>query len=299
MPVLLLSSGFWIYLICAERPSEVHGRSGCMIDVNGGLSALENQISPITEEKYNQYKNLHDRCQEAGMKKNAHGTVFAVPLPDGTFVTGRVMLDINACLKRRLFPADSPLPGLGQAYLVDMYSAVTRTPESILSAPLVRGAFLESDEVGESWPVVGHKAVDPREVEFPETIIGFMTPEGECAFECGEMRLPLPFQDRETEKMGEFKARHSAFIWPFTCLRMLGRDNEVPTDYKTASLQGTDLRQSQYRRTVYEYLPFSMARSYFEKQKTDGPSVDPPLRYSLRNESISTTGMNRKSVRSW
>jgi hypothetical protein len=208
------------------------------------------------------------------MIRSAHGTVFAVPLPDGTFLTGRVMLDIYACLKRRLLPPDSPLPGLGKVFLVDMHSAVTRTPNYVPSTLLIRGAFLESDEIGETWPVVGHNGVDPHEVEFPETVIGFMSSEGECAFECGEMRLPLPFQDNETEKIGEFKTRHSAFLWPFTCLRLLGREDEIPTEYKTASLDGTDLCQSRFRAMVYEHLPFSAGASYFEKQKQMGHRLE-------------------------
>lgn len=204
------------------------------------------------------------------MRKTRHGTYFAVPLPDGTFLTGRVLLDLYACLKRRLFPADSPLPGLGKAYLIDMYSSITAKPELAVSDHLVRGAFVESDEVGSTWPIVGHRPIDPHEVEFPETIIGFMHEEGCAAFECGEIRAPLPFEYEEKDRIGEYKSRHSAFLWPYTCLRLLGRASEVPGGYKTASLQGNDLRYSKFRSMVYEHLPFPMDMSYFEKQKQLG-----------------------------
>lgn len=204
------------------------------------------------------------------MKKTAHGTIFAVPLPDGTFLSGRVMLDIYACLKRRLLPADSPLPGLGKAYLIEMYSAISGRAEYTPSDILIRGAFLESDDVGDTWPIIGHKPVDPHEVEFPESIIGHMHALGGCDFQCGEISIPLPLDHATTDKVGEFKCRHSAFLWPFTCLRVLGRESEVPQDYKMASLDGADLRRSKHRGTIYEYLPFRMDTCYFEKQKAMG-----------------------------
>jgi len=204
------------------------------------------------------------------MKKTAHGTLFAVPLPDGTFLSGRVMLDIYACLKRRLFPADSPLPGLGKAYLIEMYSAVTEQAEHVPSNILIRGAFVESDEVGKSWPIIGHKPINPHEVEFPESILVFMHAGGQLAFECGELRIPLPLDYYTADRIKQLKCRHSAFLWPFTCLRMLDRENEVPKDYKMASLVGADLRNSPYRAMVYEHLPFTTEMSYFEKQQSMG-----------------------------
>src|SRR5262249_64891 len=121
------------------------------------------------------------------MKEMAHGTLFAVPLPDGSFLCGRVMLDIRGCLKRHLFPATSPLPGLGKAHLSEMYAAVTPVPEYVPSPLLVPGAFIESWEVGRSWPIIGHMPVDPKTVEFPESLIGFSHPGGGVAFECGEI----------------------------------------------------------------------------------------------------------------
>lgn len=204
------------------------------------------------------------------MRQLANGSLFAVPLPDGTFVSGRVMLDIYGCLKRRLLPGDSPLAGAGKAHLVEMYSAITRDAAYEPSPIMIPGAIVSSDEMGTKWPIIGRIEVDPQTVEFPEAVLGRMHPGGECAFYCGEMRVLLPLPLKTAEMISEFARTHSSMLWPFTCLRMLGREGEIPGDYKMATLSGGDLRYSQYRNMIYEHLPFPVSLPHFEKQKAMG-----------------------------
>lgn len=220
------------------------------------------------------------------MAKAAHGTIFAVPLPDGTYISGRVMLDIEVCLRRRLFPADSPLTFYRGGHLIEMYSATTATPVYVPSPISIPGAFVEKKEIGKLWPIVGEVPVDPRTVEFPETLIGFQHPQGGAAFECGEMHLPVPmfqqpimFQGQRDlayfwpsgiEGVRSFGTRHSAFYWHYTWLRAVGRDLEVPREIKDATIEGYDLRVSPHRARIYEHLPFRMEQSYFEKQALFG-----------------------------
>jgi hypothetical protein len=210
------------------------------------------------------------------MDKPKHGDIFAVPLPDRTYLCGRVTLDISACLTRRLVPAGSPLTGmLGGAFLIEMYRQVLPGLEYIPSPLLVPGAFVDcSDEVGSSWPIVAHQDVDPQKVEFPEALIGYRTSVGQVAFDCGEMRIGLPFKHAELDRVGEFTRLHSAFLWPYTCLRLLGRESEVPTDYKMATLAGSDLRFSPHRDRIYQHLPFRKELSYFEKQAQLGLHIE-------------------------
>lgn len=206
-------------------------------------------------------------------KKLPHGEIFAVPLPGGAFLHGRILLDINGTLKRRLFPEDASLTALGRAYLVEMYSVVRSSIGYKPSAVLIPGAIVDAKEANEiwaDWSIVGHNAVDPKKIEFPETLIGFQHPQGEIAYECGEIRIPLPLKRNQLSAINQYSARHSAFLWPFVCLWELGRRTDVPKEYKTARIDGTDLRISPYRNQVYAYLPFKMETSYFEKQKTLG-----------------------------
>jgi hypothetical protein len=202
------------------------------------------------------------------MSMPKHGDIFVVPLPDGAYVSGRVILDVHACLKRRLLPGGSPLGGiLGDALLIEMYRQVLGRPEYVPSPLLVPGAFVDcSDEVGSSWPIIAHEDIDPRAVEFPEALIGYRTSVGQVSFDCGEMRISLPLKHAELDVVREFTRLHSAFLWPYTCLRLLGRESEVPADYKMATLAGGDLRFSPHRDRIYSYLPFPKELSYFEKQ---------------------------------
>jgi hypothetical protein len=165
------------------------------------------------------------------MTKTLHGNIFAVPLPDGTYICGRVLLDVRAIWKQRLLPHDSPLLYANSKCLVEMYSQVQSTPDYLASPLLVAGIFVDASELGKSWPLIGNEPVYSQKVEFPETLIGFHHPKGESAFECGEISVPLSLTEKEIHRMGlgVFKSSYSAFLWPFACWRLLGHeDSEIP-----------------------------------------------------------------------
>ena len=205
----------------------------------------------------------------------ANGIIFAVPLPDGTFLCGRVMLDLYGCVKRRLFSNESPLVGLGRTYLVEMYSTVSSSPKSTTSPLMISGAYVESSEVGTTWPIIGSAPIDPNTVEFPETLIGVMHDTGCAAFECGEIRIPIPISYHDyQDRIAVVTTVHSAFLWPYTCLRLLGREPEVPSNYQMATLKGSDLRSSSFRKEIYNDLPFPMSESYHTKQRRMGLNLD-------------------------
>jgi hypothetical protein len=152
-----------------------------------------------------------------------------------------------------------------------MYSTVVSSPKYVSPALLIPGAFVESQEVGRTWPIIGHNLVDPRTVEFPEALIGFMHQGGDGAFRCGEISIPVPLSSYDVQdRIDVYMRRHSAYLWPFTCLRVMGREKEVPAEYKMASLSGGDLRYSPHRAEVYQYLPFGMEEPYFQKQEQMG-----------------------------
>lgn len=204
--------------------------------------------------------------------KLEHGNVFAVPLPGGGFLFGRVMLDVRRCVRRGLLPVDSPLSGLSPV-LIEMYRGVSATTDYQPSELLIPGAFVQSQEIGKSWPLVANVPVNPREVQFPESLIGFMHERGQCAFECGEMSIPLPLSLEECHRIDVHKTLHSSLLWPYTCLRQLGRDSEVPKEYVMASLHHSDLRFSSQRARMYRYLAIKASESYFEQQVKMGHDI--------------------------
>jgi len=198
------------------------------------------------------------------MKKLMHGKIFAMPLSEGKYLCGRVMLDIGGNIKRRVLAHDSPLVGLlAGSFLIEMYSAISSSPEYVPSSTLISGAFVDPKEIGKAWPIVGEREVDPRSVEFPESLSGWTHFKGDAAFYCGEMRIPVPFSEKKWLKdIGVLGGFDFAPSWRFVCLWALG----IPNEYKFAASEFHDLRFSRHRPCVYEHLPFPMEMSYFEKQ---------------------------------
>lgn len=208
-------------------------------------------------------------------KRFVQGDIFAVPLPDGTYLFGRVMLDIYAALKKRLFPADSSLAGMGKALLIEMYQEVAKTLDYQPSPLLIPGAILEPDEVGVTWPVVSNVPVDVHDVQFPEAMVGNRHPSGDVPFLCGKIRLPLPFTERDLDSMRVLQTVHSEFLWPYVCLHELGREGEIPDDCRpTSNLFGADLRVTQFRSEVYQHLPIRPSDSYYVPQKQLGLELE-------------------------
>lgn len=214
--------------------------------------------------------------------KLSHGDLFAIPLPDGTYLSGRIMLDLYGALKRRLLPADSPLIVYGKVYLIEMYSAVSKYPEHIPSPVLIKGALIAYGAVGNNWPLVGNIPVDPHTVEFPEGLVGFDHSYGQTAFCCGEMRIPVPLLQIARNSRVWYVSpsggpelevgvtSNPPLYWPYMCLWAMGRKNEIPAEWVGITFEHDDFRFTQYRSYIYQYLPFSMEMSYYEKQKQMG-----------------------------
>ena len=206
-----------------------------------------------------------------GKQRIKHGDVFAVPLPDGTNLFGRVMLDVHSAKVRRLFPPETSFLGMGKALLVEMYDQPSASLKYEASSLLIPGAFIEANEVGSSWPVVSNVPVDPRTVQFPEAMIGEMHSTGEVAFVCGEIHVLLPITLRDLESMSIMTTRHSSFLWAYVCLHQLGRGDEVPEEYVLdRDIHDSDLRATEFRERVYAYLPYDANDTYFDQQEKMG-----------------------------
>jgi hypothetical protein len=207
-------------------------------------------------------------------RKLLHGIIFAVPMPTvGGFISGRVMLDVAGNIKRRMFASDSPLAGLvAGTVLAEMYSKPLTRPEEYTPSPvLIPGAFVLPKEIGKRWPIIGDIPVDPRTVEFPETVIGRYK-EG-VVYECGEMRIPTPLSEKDDDEINARAGFGFADTIAMKCEIALGL---VPrqNSNKGLWLEWSDLRFSKHRARVYEHLPFSMEMSYYEKQKILGHNLE-------------------------
>jgi hypothetical protein len=201
------------------------------------------------------------------MRNIKAGTLFAVPVLEGSFLFGRLMLNSAYCRKKRLLPEGSPIAGLGGECLVEMYRGISTSLEYAPSPVLLPGAWLWPDNIGRSWPIIGFEDVRCLDVEFPEALIIHPHADGEAAFTCGEIFIPLPLSHQDVDAIGVYRTVHPQVTWGYVCLALMGRQDAIPVDWQNAvGLADTDLRFSTHRDQIYQYLPFDKNLSYFEKQ---------------------------------
>jgi hypothetical protein len=120
------------------------------------------------------------------------GDVFQIPLPDGSFGYGRLLLDIRRLAKAGLFACPCALAGIaGSGLMIQVYQV--RFPEPLASvvdlrvAPAFLSEFVQNGQIYRAdFPIVGHLPVAPEDLDFPEYTGTFVTsPEWLFHFEKG------------------------------------------------------------------------------------------------------------------
>jgi hypothetical protein len=192
----------------------------------------------------------------------SHGSIFAIPLPNGRFGAGRLLLDVNRqCIRPALLPPDSPLGFFNGALLVEVYREVADEQRVVGGDVLIPGVFVDPSALrsGE-WPVTGYHAVDPTKLEFPESLL----PVGAHAqFRRGEIALELRLRPREADAINVRPTAYSARHLLNICLSLLGLEAEVEPEYRGLTLGDSDLRFSPHRAYVYRRLKADVHESYF------------------------------------
>jgi hypothetical protein len=120
------------------------------------------------------------------------GDVFQIPLPDGSFGYGRLLLDIRRLARTGLFTPPCALAGIcGSGLLVQLYRV--SYPEPLASVvglraiPVFLSEFVQNGQIYRAeFPIVGNLPVAPEEIDFPEYTGTFVTsPEWQFLFEKG------------------------------------------------------------------------------------------------------------------
>lgn len=119
------------------------------------------------------------------------GDIFAMKIPNGQYVFGRILLDIpKQCVEPGLVEYDSPLERLS-CLIVEGYALLSDTPEFKDSNVVVKGFSIDDSAIEDgTFKIAGHKEVDPKEVDFPEFFhidLGYH----KVSFEKGEISIPL------------------------------------------------------------------------------------------------------------
>lgn len=123
------------------------------------------------------------------MKKRAKaGDIFTEQLKNGQYMFGRVLLDIKEQLKKGVIVrGESRLTAHSISYCVSVYDSICDEPILPDDAKVIwPGIPVGHDMFGDdSWTIIAHKPVDPKEIEFPEEISIYNS---EITFIKGEVR---------------------------------------------------------------------------------------------------------------
>jgi hypothetical protein len=203
------------------------------------------------------------------------GDLFAVPLPDGTFATARILLDVSEQgLKPGIIPRSSPLKPFEDALLVEVYRVVTPEPSSQVAAAAIAGVFVAPRQLSSGgkgkWPLTGHLDVDPTTVAFPEGLLHARGSGGRIAFLSGEIERDLELDDGQLER---YSARPSVINPPAfvnACCYYLGRKELLGEVAEFMSLRTSDLRFTDDRDEIYRLMHEDPSRSYYDRAKAMG-----------------------------
>ena len=200
--------------------------------------------------------------------KFKHGDIFTFQLPTKKYMFGRIMLDIHKqCIKPKLIEPNSPLMSHGRSLLVEVYKEVSDLPNFSSSEVLIPGFYLLPDPLksGE-WQIVGHQEIDPRLVEFPETLI---RDHGFWCLERGELRMTVTVDwGQERKSWHIFPTTMSPYSLANFCLYQLGYHDLLkpiaPKGLDYWSLKSIDVRYAEIRHEIYQMIGEDEKLSYYE-----------------------------------
>ncbi len=209
------------------------------------------------------------------MTKNTFrtGDLFAVALPRGQFLTGRILLDVaRQCVKPRLLPEGSPLGFFNGCVLVELYRDVGPEPLTRPTRRLVNGAFFGPQSLDSGrWRIVGHVAVEPREVEFPA---GLVVSGIKVLLRWGELTLKTNLTGNDFDRIPVRQTILPSAAVAEIALHLLGRDAEVENpSFSKPELRGLeddDARFSPMCERIFGSVGLTGAESYYDLAKGQG-----------------------------
>lgn len=207
------------------------------------------------------------------MPKLKAGDVFAIPIPDLGFLTGRVLMDSADAIKRKLVKRGSRFWFLGGP-LVEIYAEVSQEPSAVAGRVLISSiwtdTYLFEKRNKPTWTVIGNHPVDPVKVEYPERLLNS---DRGALFHRGEIEKVLPVPYREVEHIGcSTYFEPTPRVWRIA-LYYLGRQDLLGERAPAFTLTDSDLRFSPHREEIYRLLGEDPARNYWDWAMAEG--LDP------------------------
>lgn len=199
------------------------------------------------------------------------GDLFSLPLSDGRFLTGRVVLDLPRLWRRKAFDFSSPLGFFGKCVLVEIYKQLSPDPSPSMSEVLIPGVFIDTGpfepKSAEQWMILGHSPVDPTRAEFPEALT--QTDRGSVLVR-GEVELPLPLSSDELSAIDCRPTIISTKRLARTCLYYLDLKHLIGPYADNMHLRHSDLRFNEHREHIYRLAGEDPRQSYHELSRRYG-----------------------------
>ncbi|SFB72333.1 Immunity protein 26 [Flexibacter flexilis DSM 6793] len=200
------------------------------------------------------------------------GDIFAINLPDGSCVTGRIMFYTKKQLP--LNNEDSKtnqgtwMMTIGGGVYVDIYKDLKQKPDLLISEPLFRGIFISTALLSDgTWEIISNVPVNPQDVEFPQYVISIPPGVGSWFYVRGEVCLSLPGEKGYNQ-------------WHGISCKMIMHTDITRFILKYLNLQETkdslekmDLRYHPEKNLVYETLGLNPDESYDSFSKRNGYDI--------------------------
>jgi hypothetical protein len=180
------------------------------------------------------------------------GDIFAMPVANGQYVFGRILLDVpRQCMQTGLAERYGGLYNVN-CLILEGFDLLKNTPEFEAAPTAIKGYAATDEAIADgTFKIVGHQPVDPREVDFPESVfmVRFHTA---VFFIKGELQLLLPV-DREKAIASGFDIScviHSLESFGTVILALMGSTNlagaAVDLPHQDVRFAPPDIREKIY-----------------------------------------------------
>lgn len=210
------------------------------------------------------------------MKKQKFNTgdIFAIPLPTGQYLFGRILFDVyKQCNQPGAnVPAGTYFDFFAGCFLIEVYEKLTDAPVYQPSSIVLPGVFTSPTFFKNgTWPIVAHQDVNPHEVDFPESLISRYPG---IYFNKGEINLLTKLTEADYERIKVYSTLNSPYGIGAMALHHSGRRELIEERYLYDEyLERTDLRyKSTTRDEIYNQLGEDPKQSYYQlalKHKQD------------------------------
>jgi Immunity protein 26 len=210
-------------------------------------------------------------------QKYKAGDIFSLQLPTGEYMNGRVILDVKQqCIRPKLLESGSPLGFHNGHVLTEIYKQTFSEQSAVRSDILIPGIWTDSGSLKDGhWKIVGHEAVDPTQIEFPEAFVGYGA--RTILFLRGELKLPIDMTNEENDQLHIRDTARASGLLGEICLYSLGREDEINdpdlVDVELRSLKHSDLRFNEFRSEAYRRLGEDEDIPYFEMSLKHGYDI--------------------------